>query len=289
MRFNLDRDTIEDVVTHINRVRPSAQKKLAKDIVTIAYLDAGRRLVERSLLPSETAEGSYAFLDWLTRESVCDEVGRGPDPLPRQASDGSFRDRWRSKGDYLADLVGYLNWNLHWEPHKRLAYESVRRLLDPDVPLATATDEAAHQDLTLMTDSEHRSVRLTQLALQLTVSNPRVKAAVLSMYAEVLQQWGQTYQHFLDGRRMRLRPDISLNDLAILLTAVADGLAMRAHVEGPGSVMDSEAGTSLLGTAAFALLLACVDQGDGHSMRELVNELGRRFPPVTDSEQDAAS
>src|SRR5262249_15288704 len=166
MQFNLDPDTIEDVVTHINRVRPSAQKKLAKDLVTIAYLDAGRRLIERSLQQAETVEGLHAFLGWLTRESVCDEMGRGPDPLPPQASDGSFGDRWRSKSDYLADLVSYLNWNLHWEPHKRLAYKSASRLLDPDIPLATAVEETAYQDMSLMTDSEHRSIRLTQLALQ---------------------------------------------------------------------------------------------------------------------------
>jgi hypothetical protein len=283
MRFNLDPDTIEDVVTHINRVRPNAQKRLAKDIVTIAYLDAGRRLVERSLLQPTMADGSYAFLDWLTRESVCAEVGRGPNPLPRQASDGSFRDRWRSKGDYLADLVAYLNWNLHWEPHKRLAYEVMSRLLDPDTPLATAVEEAAYEDLSLMTDSEHRSARLTQLALQpLAVGNAKVRAAASSLYADVLQAWGQTYEHFLDGRSMRLRPGTSLNELAIILTAVADGLAMRALVEGTSNVMDAETRTSLLGTAAFALLLACLDQGDGRSMRELVNELGQNFLPATD-------
>jgi hypothetical protein len=154
----------------------------------------------------------------------------------------------------LADLVAYLNWNLHWEPHKRLAHGSVRRLLDPDIPLATAMEDAAYQDLSLMTDPEHGSMRLTQLALQpLAVSNPRARAAVLSMYADVLQGWGLTYQHFLDGRGMRLRPDTSLNDLAIILTAVTDGLAMRAQVEGTGNMLDGDAGTSLLGTAAFAL------------------------------------
>ena len=286
MQLNLDPGTIEEVVTRINRVRPNARKKLAKDIVTIAYLDAGRRLIERFFRNQAVAEDSHAFLEWLTREAICAEMERGPDPLPRQASDGSFRDRWRSKGDYLADLVAYLNWNLHREPHRRLAYDSVARLLDPETPLATATQEAAYQDLSLMAMSE----RLTQLAFQaLAVGDPAARTAACNMYADVLQAWGETYRRLLDGRRMQLRPDAKLNELAIILSAVAEGLAMRALVEGTRNIMDDQARTSLLGTTALALLLACVDQGDGRSMRDLVNELGQRFPPATDPDQGSGS
>jgi hypothetical protein len=289
MRLNLDPDTIEEVVTRINRVRPSAQKKLAKDVVTIAYLDAGRRLIERYLWGPTTVADSHAFLDWLTRASICAEVRRGPDPLPKQASDGSFRDRWRSKEDFLADLVAYLNWSHHWEPHRRLARGSVPGLLDVKAPLATAIDEVAYQDLVLMTGSDQASARLTQLTLYpLARRDPAVRLAFSNMYAEILQVWGDTYRQLLDGRRMRLRPDVTVTEGTIILAAVAEGLAMRALAEGSGSIMDDNARTSLLGTTALALILAFVDQGDGRSMRELVNELGHRFQPQRDPDQSNA-
>lgn len=280
MRYDLDPTTIDQVVTHINRVRPSAQRRLAKDVVTIAYLDAGRRLVERSLDASETTDGVVNYLDWLTREAVCAEMQRGAWPLPRQAGEGSFRDRWRSKGDYLADLVGYLSWNLHWEPHRRLAFDALLTLLNSDLPLADAVEAVAFLDMELLTGGDHKTARLTQVALQpLIVNNPKARETISKLYTDVLKAWGDTYAGLLDGRGMRLRPDTSLDDLAVILTAVADGLAMRALVDGPDCVMDREARTSLLGTAAFALLAAFVDPGDGRTVRQIVDELGERHPP----------
>lgn len=282
MRLGIDPKAIEKVVTHVNRVRPSARKKLAKDIVTIAYLDAGRRLIEQNLWGPAAAPDSYVVLDWLTRESICAEVERGPEPLPRKASSGSFRDRWRSKDDYLADLVAYLNWNAHWEPHRRLAHGSVPELLDSGRPLGDVVHDVAYQDLSLTTAPEHIGAKLTQTALySLARRTPTVRTALRTRYAEILRLWGETYQRVVAGRGIRLRPDVSVSDVTTILAAVSDGLSLQAFADGTDKIVDEEARTSLLGTTALALILAVVDPGDGRSMKELVDELGRRFPPTT--------
>jgi hypothetical protein len=290
MQLNLGPNTIGEVVTRLNRVRPKARKKLAEDVVTIAYLEAGRRLIERHIQGSTTAENPHDFLGWLTRDVVCAEVQQGPDLLPRQASDGTFRDRWRNKDDYLADLIAYLYWSAHREPNRQLAQDVVAALLSPKTPLANASEEAAYQDLLYTIDSRLAGIRLTQIAIQpLASMNPTTRTTIGNMYAEIVQVWGETYRRVLDGRRMRLRPDVAVEDVAIILNAVADGLAMRAHIEGTDRIMDHETHTGLLGTVALALLLACVDHGDGGSMRDLVNELGRSFPPITQPNQDIAN
>jgi hypothetical protein len=290
MQRDFEPDTIDEVVTHLNRVRPKAQKKLAKDIVTIAYLEAGRRLIERRLQGATSAENPYAFLDWLTRDVVHAEVEQGPAELPRQASDGLFRDRWRSKDHYLADLVGYLYWHLHREPNRQLAQASVADLLDPATPLASASEEAAYQDLLHTTDYRIAGIRLTQLGIQpLAAANPTTRTNVCDIYAEILQVWGETYRRVLAGRGMRLRPDVNFDEVAIILNAVADGLAMRALIEGTDRIMNHEARTSLLGTTALAMLLACVDHGDGRSMHDLVNDLDRSFPPEPQPGPDVAN
>lgn len=74
---------------------------------------------------------------------------------------------------------------------------------------------------------------------------------------------------------------MSVTDMTMILAAVSDGLNLRALAEGTDKIMDDEARTSLLGTTALVLILAVVDPGDGRSMKELVDELGRRFPPTT--------
>jgi hypothetical protein len=281
MRENLSPDGIDEVVTRLNRVRPKAQKQLAKDIVTIAYLEAGRRLIEQRLEESDSDEKGYTFLDWLTRDVIYAEMTEGPDPLPRQPSDGTFRDRWRSKDHYLADLIGYIHWHLHREPNRQLARDSAEKLLNPAAQLAMATEDVAYQDLLHTTDA--KQARLMQLAIQsLAAANSGARINICKIYLEMEETWKKTYSRVLKGRRMSLRPDVTFGDIAIILNSVADGLAMRASVDGVDRIMNRETRTSLLGTAALALWVACIDHGDGRSMRDLVNELGQRFPPARD-------
>lgn len=281
MRLDPDPATIEDVVTRINRVRPRAQKKLAKDSVTIAYLDAGRRVIERNFDGEVGSQSGNAFLDWLTREMIFAEYERGPDPLPRIPSDGTFRDRWRSKSDYLADLIAYLNWNRHWDLNRRLAKKATTDVLDPNRPLAEFADEVAYEDLRLLTtETQYATTYRTQMALQpLASGNADLRAAVAKNYEETLAIWSEVYRRLFDVRGLALRPDVSIKDFAIILMAVAEGLAVRAMVEGTDNIMDHGSRTSLLGTAAMAILSAFVDQGDHQTIRELVNCLGRNFPP----------
>ena len=278
------KDSIDEIVTHVNRAHSRSRQALAKDDLTIAYLDAGRRLFEKQvsgeLEPNDNDPSEHPLFRWMTRDSVFAEVRRGPDALPRQPSEGSFRDRWRSKGDYVADLIAYLYWTAHWALHHKLATEAASQLLDAETPFAEAIEEVAYMDLELTIDSQYSGTFRAQATLQPSATEGNaVGAGMRELYREGLLTWGATYQRLLNGRGMRLRPGISVEDFAVILTAVAEGLSVRGMVDGKDRVRDSATRTSLLGMAGMAILSAFVDPGDGRTLSQVVNDLGIEFPP----------
>jgi hypothetical protein len=285
MMVGRDKESINEVVTHVSRVRSRARKALAADNLTIAYLDAGRRLFEQQVTGSievgEEDAAQHPFFRWMTRELLFVEVRRGPSPLPKRPTEGSYRDRWKSKADYIDDLIAYLYWTHHWALHEKLATEATSLLLDPDTPFAAAIDEIAYQDTELTLSSDYAGTFRAQITLQpLASRDEAVRIGMRRLYADALATWSNTYQQLLDGRGMHLRPDVTVDDLAIILTAVAEGLAARAIVDGTERVLNPAERKSLLGTAGLAILWAMVDHGDGMTLRHVVNNFGDRFTPI---------
>ena len=181
MRLGLDRAAITRVVTHLDRRRPGSQDSLAQDDLTIAYLDAGRRVLERHVLarPSDDDDEDYRPVSrWVTRGPLFAEVRNGPDSMLRNPSAGSFRDRWDSKDDFTDDLIAYVFWSHHLTLHAEARRHVVQELTDRSQSVAAALEEAAYINLKLAVDSEHTGTRLARLALQpLAASDAAVREA----------------------------------------------------------------------------------------------------------------
>jgi hypothetical protein len=285
-RVPFDRGGLTQVVRHLARATRKGRERLATDILTIAYLDAGRRLFERLITDRpeqdqprrsvrQGREGRPT-LRWLTREMLFSEVRQGPHPFPRMPTAGTFRDRWRTKNDYTADLVAYLLWSRQREMSPvEMAREAVPALVDPGRSLAGAIEEAAYRDHAQTVDAGDAGRFRAQVALQsFAAKDPAVAAGLRLVYEQRQEAWRTAFQATLDGRGYRLRPDVSVDMLATALTAAVEGLGLRAIAEGPDQAIDHDRRTSLLGTIAMALTAACVDQGDGRPLRELVDGLG---------------
>jgi hypothetical protein len=84
---------------------------------------------------------------------------------------------------------------------------------------------------------------------------------------------------------------ISLDDLAYLLTALAEGLALRVIAEKDARVVDHDIQRSLFGTAALALVLGCMQRSDdpeGITIEQAVRAFIHEGRPDASSSSDGA-
>jgi hypothetical protein len=75
---------------------------------------------------------------------------------------------------------------------------------------------------------------------------------------------------------LRLRPGVTLDDCINLLTAVADGLAMRALADPGVRIVDHTRRRSLLGTAVLVLIAGCLERAgpdDGLPLEQMVGDM----------------
>lgn len=247
-------DKLSDVLGHISR------PQLADHPLTRAFLDAGVRLLEEELSAKHTDEGRPKTRSLLrvTRSRVISEVLRGAKHL-RKGGPGSLRDRWRYFSDYLGDLIRYALRSHRWGVRRELARQAVDAIGTDR--LSAVVHEVAYRDLKLMTSDP--GVRFKTLITAFADRDPVVAEALSRSYRDATEAWRAVYAAFFRTRGLRLRPGVSLEDITIILTATAEGLTLRALGDRTAPVLDHQRRRCLLGTAALALMIACVDQGNG--------------------------
>lgn len=253
-----------------------AQRRLANDPLTLEYLEAGLRLITRQMTPQpepdlpDGDDDKQPFFDWLSKNMVVEEVAHGG---VLRGSDGSFRDRWEFRGDYIQDLLAYALWSRHAVVSARTAKE----LLDvgtKSVDFVSAIHLASYRSLCSML--ENAGFVFSILAPVAAARDDTARESTAATYEVVTDSWHALYQATLEARSLRLRPGITLREITWMLSAVADGLQMR-HMSDPMiEIIDHERKESLLGKAVIAIVAACVDSGDGLTLEELVRNLSRQ-------------
>jgi len=75
--------------------------------------------------------------------------------------------------------------------------------------------------------------------------------------------WLEVYNGLLDHFKVELRPGVTVDDIAHVLTASAEGLGLRRLVQfDHRGILDATRRRSLLGLNAFALFAACIATPD---------------------------
>ncbi|WP_020499319.1 hypothetical protein [Sciscionella marina] len=242
---------------------PEATSRLANHPLTRAYLEAGVRLLDREF--DASLDGTDRFvrpLGTLTRDTVIAEVGNGPAELPRQGTVGSFRDRWSYFPDYVADPARYTLREYHSAPANVLARTAAGKLLDKE--FAAAVHEIGYESTVIARDST--ALRFRFLAVALAAQDEHIRETMTRLYHDITDTWQQLCSDVFAARGLRLRDGIGFTDLATILTALNEGLALRdAHSPGTG-ILDDERRRSLVGLAALALFAGAADTGDGRSV-----------------------
>ncbi|HEU0087465.1 MAG TPA: hypothetical protein VFQ77_07420 [Pseudonocardiaceae bacterium] len=265
-------DDLGDVLRHLNRHSRQAQRQLANHPLTRAYLEAGMRLLAEEFFPKPADEDDRpqhrSFLR-ISRDQVIKEVAHGPDDLPHQGNPGSLRDRWPYFSDYLGDLILYALRIDRFGGHLELAEQAADAIGDDTLSLAA--HEIAYRDLNLKIDDT--ATRFHFLVTAFADHDPVVAKALSAVYEELTESWRQVYEKIFQSRGLRLRPGLSLDEFTLIITAVAEGLALRAQGDRSTAVLDHKRRRSLLGTAALALMIAFVDPGDGQTLEDIADRV----------------
>jgi hypothetical protein len=265
-----------------------ARRALANHPLTREYLDAGLRLIAgqfrpETRRPDDDDEWSKqsAFFDWLSAQKVIDEVSRGG---KLRGNQGTFEDRWPYKDYYIQDLLSYALWVRHWAQHAAVA-EEFAGPLTTGADFVQAVHEASYWSCRAQLSST--SSRVWLIASAVGERYPAMKTAMGKVHRGLNDSWLPVYEAAITGRGLRLRPGVTINDVAEILSALSMGISLRIASDDHADLIDDERKQSLLGTAALAVLASCIDPGDGQSLEEIVRGLvHQRAEPAADQQAE---
>lgn len=270
--FPLNQD-MSQVLRQLDRRTPIARERLANDPVTAAYIAAAMRLIKRHLGPDpertpvdseDESSLKRPLLSFLSQRAVVAEVANNPDPLPRRGSISTLRSTWKSHSDFIADVLRFALWELqspsalHYDDE--IATRAEQLIEGPD--FVEAVHGISYWNHTAVLNSP--VFRLLLLAAATCDGDSLIQKAVDEHWRGNLdKRWKQVYIDVLRARDLRLRPGLTLDDVADFIAALGDGMTLRALADPSFSHIDRENQRCRLGTAILTLLLGCLEDTGG--------------------------
>ncbi|WP_034090690.1 hypothetical protein [Streptacidiphilus albus] len=267
-----DRD-LSGVLRHLNRRTRVGRYRIANDPVTAGYLCAGMRLLERHFGPGarQHAHVETPLLGFVSQRAVAAEVSGNPAPFPRQGTVATLRDRWGAHANFIADLINFAVWLENYRPGYRAKRARDTELLvnGPDFVRAVLETAYRHtaEGLSLT------SVRFSLALMTTAAGDGVVGLAVSRVYQGYLASWKELYATVIRERGLRLRPGLTLDDLADALSAATDGAILRAMGDPDADVVDHVDRRSVVGPVALALVhgfLEPEEEATGLSLEQAV-------------------
>lgn len=217
----------------------------------------------------------YPFFQWLSRRKIAEEVVAEIEGLrPDQTSDAIdsivrlMGYRWKSHDSYIQDFLSYAISARHWSLHIALSDDAKEVLLNGlrSGDFAAAVHEVAFEDLVIPIE-EPDTQRMQLLAAVLAEREPEIRDILRTVYGWVDTSWTELYESLFSEKGWQLRPGLTFQDLNLMLSTAAEGMAIRGLIDQQG-IIDIDRRRSLLGTLALAVMLACVDPGDGMTLEQ---------------------
>lgn len=275
--FDAGKIDLSGIVTNLNRTRARSRTKLANDELTRAFLDAALSLTEDLFsAPAKDADEERPTMSYLSKPKIIGRVRR--DSMHLAPTEAKFRDRWAGHQNFLADFISYALTARHWSLHIALAKRS-ENLLTSGQDFSKSVHEIAYADLMLVLDLP--AYRFQLLAVASSAADSVASKALSSMYETLAKAWAQLYVKVFDHYGVRFRPGVSVEAFNIILQSTAEGLGMRLVSGVNESILNHEDKSSLLGTAAMALMIGFLDFGDGMSIEELAEQALAQFKETT--------
>lgn len=277
--FPYDQD-LSGVLRNLHRSTRWGRERLANDKVTAAFLAAGMRLLVAHLGPGgrRPVDSERLLLGSLSQRRVAEEFARNPHPFVRHGNGVSMlRDRWSPHSDFVTDLITFAVWRENYRPRYRRQQEAdVERLVrGPD--FVQAVHDIAYRHTA--EGVELSSVRLGLTLMTAAEGDDEVARIISAVYEDYVGSWKTVYADVIRERRLRLRPGLTLDDLANALSAATDGMILRAIGDPGAAVLDHDRRRSLMGTVALAVVHAFLEPDDDTTGRTLEQAVSSRFDP----------
>jgi hypothetical protein len=222
-------------------------------------LDAGAALLEESLGGGIDDPFRFPTLPAVCARAALEAPFAGLDN-PVSSARNAYAKTWPTKARFDADLVVYALTVPGWFAGDEYAFEAAHELVDNRMPVDEVFERMAFSEAVLF---EHRHFRLQVLMQALAPDVPIIREAIDRMYGAITEAWAQTVEGVLAYYGLRLRPGVTVTDLATMLTAMAEGLGLRRLVRpGDRTLKDPEKGTTLLTSGVLAVFTACLRDGD---------------------------
>lgn len=242
------------------RGTPEAQKRLANDPTTRLFLDAGVTVLSSH---AGTISGPLVL-----KEAARLDKERRTYLAP---NDAKFRDRWPFIKKFQADLLSFCLAQYHWSLHLTDESRITKELAEP-ASFYDAVQNVSYHDLSHKLDQGvSRAAVLASLAAG---NDPESSQAIRETNLELRAKWESVCTQVYGQRGMRLRPGSAFEQLADLLVILADGIAFRALPDKDSGLIDRDRRASLFGVGAAALFAGLADQGDGKSLKQVLDDLG---------------
>jgi hypothetical protein len=273
---------LSKILRGLNRRTSFSRRRLANDPVTAAYLAAAVRLIQHHLGPGAsrtTADPDdldsveRPALGFLSQRAVAAEVGRNPPPFHRVGRVSTMRERWRHQSDFVADV---LRFGLSaWHYYSGVREDEVAGAIDQIVSGQDAVPGIHHLGSLMMSRLLTSPMfRLGLIAAAEAEGDPVIREAISERHGNAGPLWRKSCEDFLRFRDLRIRPGITIDDCIALLSALADGLAMRSLADPANSAVDHDGKSSLLGTGALVLIVGCLQSAGRDERKSLEQAVG---------------
>ncbi len=268
---------------------------LANDPCTREFLQAGERLLHDILArdANEPQDGTRAPFDELlacvSRREVVDQATRTWAVLGSAGSkptESAFRYRWKTQTGYLRDLTIYSLRSRLASPDQTRKAAEILFGSDKDAGRWTfdeSIDQIAYSEvLDLKND---KAFRLQMIFQAILAHDDQVANALRRVDNTNVDAWKKFYEDAFGRLGLRLRPDVSWDDLAHALHAAGEGVVFRALLPATNQIpssaqpLDHGKPTSLLAKIAMAIIIAFTDPGDGEPLRDAVRRLAQASSP----------
>jgi hypothetical protein len=275
---------LSKILRGLNRRTSYARRRLANDPVTAAYLAAAVRLIQRHLGPGARRRAAdpddrdsieRPVLGFLSQRAVAAEVDRNPPPFHRVGRVSTMRERWRHQSAFVADVLRFGLSASHY--YSGVREDEVAEAIDQIVSGQDAVpgiDRLCSLMMARLLTSP--MFRLGLVAAAEAEGDPVIREAISERHGEARPLWRKSCDDFLRSRDLRVRPGITVDDCIALLSALADGLAMRALADPSSRALDLDGQRSLLGMGALALILGCLQStgcAENESLEKAVSDL----------------
>ena len=277
----------EDLSDLLSEVRHA--DVLANDPCTREFLQAGERLLHDVLVrdaedrPGRARVPFDELLACVSRRQVVDEaegLWTGPGGKGGKLTESAFRYRWNTQAGFLRDLAIYSLRSRLTSPGQSGKAASFLFGNDTDAgpgAFDEKVDQIAYDEvLNLKND---KAFRLQMIFQAILAHDDQVANALRRIDNAHVEAWKNFYADAFGRLGLRLRPDVSFDDLAHALHAAGEGVVFRAllpettQVPPSARPLDHHKPTSLLAKIAMAIIVAFTDPGDGEPLRHVVRRL----------------